>query len=214
MSPVVDGDGGQPIVDLDFHGHRSALECRQAGDGPTHDQRVDFVGALVGAHTLQVAGVPARRVLQRPTSCRLPPGRPCQRTSRTQNDKHPRPAHIRWCTACGVPWRSARAHDPVRAWSIGQLPFIRSIRAGAGGHGPSRVVTSWLSGPPRPIAPRAGLVISQADAERFATATGHPPVVDDDANHYSVLLSLSAISAVQQIRGQDAFGARRTDLGS
>jgi hypothetical protein len=22
--PVVDGDGGQPIIDLDFHGHRSA----------------------------------------------------------------------------------------------------------------------------------------------------------------------------------------------
>jgi hypothetical protein len=34
--PVVDGDGGQPIIDLDFHGHRSALERRQSRDGPTH----------------------------------------------------------------------------------------------------------------------------------------------------------------------------------
>ena len=34
--PIGDGDGGQPIIDLDSHGHRSALERRQSGDGPTH----------------------------------------------------------------------------------------------------------------------------------------------------------------------------------
>ena len=50
----------------------------------------------------------------------------------------------------------------------------------------------------RPIAPGGGLVVSQADAERFATEASDPTVVNVDAAHYSILISPPAISAVER----------------
>ena len=50
----------------------------------------------------------------------------------------------------------------------------------------------------RPIAPGGGLVVSQADAERFATEARDATVVNVDADHYSILISPPAISAVER----------------
>lgn len=56
----------------------------------------------------------------------------------------------------------------------------------------------------RPMAPAGGLVVSQADAERFADEVRHATVVDVDANHYSILISPSAISAIERFVGAGA----------
>ena len=53
----------------------------------------------------------------------------------------------------------------------------------------------------RPIAPGGGLVVSQADAERFATEARDATVVNVDAGHYSILISPPAISAVERFVG-------------
>jgi pimeloyl-ACP methyl ester carboxylesterase len=56
----------------------------------------------------------------------------------------------------------------------------------------------------RPMAPGGGLVVSQADAERFATEARYATVVDVDADHYSILISPPAISAVKRFVGAPA----------
>ena len=62
----------------------------------------------------------------------------------------------------------------------------------------------------RPMAPGGGLVVSQADADRFAAkasdAAGAPDVtvVEVDADHYSILTSPPAIRAVEQFVGSGA----------
>jgi pimeloyl-ACP methyl ester carboxylesterase len=56
----------------------------------------------------------------------------------------------------------------------------------------------------RPMGPGGGLVVSQADAERFAGEARHASVVDVDADHYSILLSPPAISAAERFVGTDA----------
>jgi 3-oxoadipate enol-lactonase len=57
----------------------------------------------------------------------------------------------------------------------------------------------------RPMAPGGGLGVSRADAERFATEARDATVVNVDADHYSILISPPAISAVGRF-----VGARRT----
>jgi pimeloyl-ACP methyl ester carboxylesterase len=49
----------------------------------------------------------------------------------------------------------------------------------------------------RPMA-SGGLVVSQADADRFAAEARDATVVEVDADHYSILTSPSAISAVER----------------
>jgi pimeloyl-ACP methyl ester carboxylesterase len=56
----------------------------------------------------------------------------------------------------------------------------------------------------RPMAPAGGLVVSRADAERFAGEARHATVVDVDADHYSILISPPAISAVERFVGAHA----------
>jgi 3-oxoadipate enol-lactonase len=53
----------------------------------------------------------------------------------------------------------------------------------------------------RTMAPGGGLVVSQADAERFAAEARHATVLDVDADHYSILISPPAISAVERFIG-------------
>ncbi len=50
----------------------------------------------------------------------------------------------------------------------------------------------------RPMAPGGGLVVAQADADRFAAEARDATVVDVDADHYSILISTPAIGAVEQ----------------
>jgi pimeloyl-ACP methyl ester carboxylesterase len=56
----------------------------------------------------------------------------------------------------------------------------------------------------RPMAPGGGLVVSRADAERFATEARDAAVVDVDTDHYSILISPPAISAVELFVGAGA----------
>jgi pimeloyl-ACP methyl ester carboxylesterase len=56
----------------------------------------------------------------------------------------------------------------------------------------------------RPMAPAGGFVVSRADAERFAGEARHATVVDVDADHYSVLISPAAISAVERFVSTNA----------
>ena len=56
----------------------------------------------------------------------------------------------------------------------------------------------------RPMTPGGGLVVSRADAERFATEARDARVVDVDTDHYSILISPPAISAVERFVGADA----------
>lgn len=53
----------------------------------------------------------------------------------------------------------------------------------------------------RPMAPGGGLVVAQADADRFAAEARDATVVDVDADHYSILISTPAIGAVEQFVG-------------
>ncbi|MBV8349499.1 MAG: alpha/beta hydrolase [Mycolicibacterium sp.] len=53
----------------------------------------------------------------------------------------------------------------------------------------------------RPMTPGGGLVVSRADAERFAAEAREATVVDVDADHYSILISPPAISAVARFVG-------------
>lgn len=53
----------------------------------------------------------------------------------------------------------------------------------------------------KPMIPGGGLVVSRADAERFATEAGDATVVDVDADHYSILTSPAAIGAVKRFVG-------------
>ena len=53
----------------------------------------------------------------------------------------------------------------------------------------------------RPMAPGGGLVVSRADAERFATEVRDATVVNVDADHYSILISAPAIGAVERFVG-------------
>jgi pimeloyl-ACP methyl ester carboxylesterase len=56
----------------------------------------------------------------------------------------------------------------------------------------------------RTMAPGGGLVVSQADADRFAAESSYARVVDVDADHYSILISPPAISAVERFVGVGA----------
>lgn len=56
----------------------------------------------------------------------------------------------------------------------------------------------------RPMAPAGGLVVSQADAERFADEARHATVVHVHADHYSILISSPAISAIERFVGTGA----------
>jgi 3-oxoadipate enol-lactonase len=49
-----------------------------------------------------------------------------------------------------------------------------------------------------PMAPDGGLVVSQADAERFAAQAYDATVVDVEADHYSILLNQPAINAIER----------------
>ena len=56
----------------------------------------------------------------------------------------------------------------------------------------------------RPMTPGGGLVVTRADAERFAAEARDATVVDVDADHYSILISTPAISAVERYVGAGA----------
>ena len=56
----------------------------------------------------------------------------------------------------------------------------------------------------RPMAPGGGLVVPRADAERFAAEARDATVVDVDTDHYSILISPPAISAVERFVGAGA----------
>jgi 3-oxoadipate enol-lactonase len=60
----------------------------------------------------------------------------------------------------------------------------------------------------RPIAPRGGLVVSLSDAERFAAEARGATVLDVDADHYSILISPSAITAVERFVGAGTANPR------
>ena len=47
-------------------------------------------------------------------------------------------------------------------------------------------------------------MVSRADAERFAAEARDATVVDVDADHYSILISAPAISAVERFVGRRA----------
>jgi pimeloyl-ACP methyl ester carboxylesterase len=53
----------------------------------------------------------------------------------------------------------------------------------------------------KPTARGGGLVVSQADAERFVTEARDATVIDVDADHYSVLISPRSISVVVRFVG-------------
>jgi pimeloyl-ACP methyl ester carboxylesterase len=53
----------------------------------------------------------------------------------------------------------------------------------------------------RTMAPGRGLVVSQADAKRFAAEARDATVLDVDADHYSILISPPAITAVERFVG-------------
>ncbi len=53
----------------------------------------------------------------------------------------------------------------------------------------------------RPMAPGGGLVVSQADADRFAAEARDATVIDVDADHYSILISPPAIGAIERFIG-------------
>jgi pimeloyl-ACP methyl ester carboxylesterase len=53
----------------------------------------------------------------------------------------------------------------------------------------------------RPMASGGGLVVSPSDAERFAAEARDATVVNVDADHYSILISAPAISAVERFVG-------------
>lgn len=53
----------------------------------------------------------------------------------------------------------------------------------------------------RPMAPGRGLVVSQADAKRFAAEARDATVLDVEADHYSILISPPAITAVERFVG-------------
>ena len=53
----------------------------------------------------------------------------------------------------------------------------------------------------RPMASAGGFIVSRADAERFARQARHATVVDVDADHYSILISPPAISAIERFIG-------------
>src|SRR6476620_1301049 len=53
----------------------------------------------------------------------------------------------------------------------------------------------------RPMASGGGLVVSPSDAERFAAEARDATVVNVDADHYSILVSAPAISAVERFVG-------------
>jgi 3-oxoadipate enol-lactonase len=56
----------------------------------------------------------------------------------------------------------------------------------------------------RPMVPGGDLVVSLSDAERFAAEARDATVVDVDADHYSILISPPAISAVERFVGAGA----------
>ena len=51
------------------------------------------------------------------------------------------------------------------------------------------------------MAPGGGLVVSQADADRFAAEIPDAIVKDVDTDHYSILIYPPAISAVERFLG-------------
>ena len=53
----------------------------------------------------------------------------------------------------------------------------------------------------RPMTPGGGLVVLRADADRFAVEAHDATVIDVDADHYSILISPPAISAVERFVG-------------
>ena len=56
----------------------------------------------------------------------------------------------------------------------------------------------------KPITPDVGLVVSQVDAERFGAEVTGAQVIDVDADHYTILISPPAISAVKRFLGAAA----------
>jgi pimeloyl-ACP methyl ester carboxylesterase len=56
----------------------------------------------------------------------------------------------------------------------------------------------------RPMSSDGGLVVSQADADRFAAEARDATVIDVDADHYSILICQPAISAVERFVGAGA----------
>ena len=82
----------------------------------------------------------------------------------------------------------ASAHDVHGLWSRLRCPVLL-VRAGT------------------PMALGGGLVVSPADAERFATEARDATVIDVDADHYSILTCPPAISAVERFVGVGAAGA-------
>jgi hypothetical protein len=56
----------------------------------------------------------------------------------------------------------------------------------------------------KPITPGVGLIITQVDAERFATEVANAAVIDVDADHYSIMISPPVLSAVEEFLGAAA----------
>jgi pimeloyl-ACP methyl ester carboxylesterase len=76
----------------------------------------------------------------------------------------------------------ASTHDVYRLWPRLRCPVLL-VRAR------------------RTMAPGRGLVVSQADAKRFAAEARDATVLDVDADHYSILISPPAITAVERFVG-------------
>ena len=59
----------------------------------------------------------------------------------------------------------------------------------------------------RAMSPSGGLVVSRADADRFAAAAPDATVVEVDADHYSIVTSPFAIRALEEFVGSESAGA-------
>jgi 3-oxoadipate enol-lactonase len=79
----------------------------------------------------------------------------------------------------------ATTHDVYGLWSLLRCP-VRLVGASTA------------------MAPGGGLVVSQTDTDRFAAEVRDATVIDVDADHYSILISTAAISAVERFVGAAA----------
>ena len=59
----------------------------------------------------------------------------------------------------------------------------------------------------KPMTPGVGLVITQEDADRFGTEVDDAMVIDVDIDHYSILISPPAITAIERFLGVASVAA-------
>jgi 3-oxoadipate enol-lactonase len=126
------------------------------------------------------------------------------------------PAVLAYMKAAGsiAPWDAF--WDSYFAWELEQVEDTVRIRTDSGAVSEDSVYATthdvyglWsqlrcpvlLVRASRPMAPGGGLVVSQTDTDRFAAEARDARVVDVDTDHYSILISPPAVSAVERFLG-------------